>query len=679
MSNPIVRAAVLSLALLSGGLLAQGIPGIDPMPRAEERRPQPAQPSSEQPAAGPAQQEPSNPQQPATGPAQQPTANSEKPAEQAPAGRLDSELPLIRNLRVERVDDPGYSVRLSWDVSPHNDTAIYVVRYIRPTATRELVMDADSVAYPLLGPQETTFLDRGLPDGAYYYAVVTVYEATRSQGMNLVADGNYSTKPMIVYRSASPAQPGSAADQNARLQVRALSAVNAQSSVKLNWSAPANSNVSYNVYRSFEPMANPMALRVARRIGQTQANQLQFEDTTPPLGRVVYYGVTVNDPQTGEEGRELSFGQSYIQNVFQPVQVSQDRSRLLPDALTAYLENRDTVKLLWADPDGPVSSLRIYRSTRPISNAQELARATALGEVGRGVNSYRDRSLAPGVYYYALVPRDSSAQDVQAFVEGRTFTGFGSRILGGQSPGTVVENQQKPQQNDVRPDSQHPDPATQNTTRPYLSELRARVDGDSVQLSWRVVGRERARNVRLLLYRSDRSLRSWGDVRSHGDLLAELEADTQSYTDAGLPHGRYFYVLSLEADGHAEDRLLAGRNFVGSALAVGGGRPESDQQETASDLEEGSLAPGMVGLSRILQETYYRRSYGEAVRRIAPYVLGRGVDDSVKARAMLFTGMSYFHMGQFRSAMEFFLHERVRRQYPERARFWYNRSLERAR
>lgn len=665
MSNRIVTLCCLCVALYAGAIQAQAIPGIDTMPRAQART---------QPAPGPnTADKPTEQKQPET---EQPAGTENRPAntdseQPAPAaGALDDRLPLIRNLRVEKLEDPPHSVRVSWEVDPANDTSIYVGRYVRPTASRELLLEAESLASPPLGPKETSFVDRNIPDGAYYYVVVTVYEVSRGQAIRLVSNTNYTTTPMIINRSAVADSEEQRPVGGQVLSVRNLSAVNAQSSVKLNWS-PANAGgVVYNVYRSLEPLSSPLSLRAAQRLGQTQENRWNFEDEQPPVGRVVYYGVTVTDAGSGQEYQQLSLGQSYVQNVFRPTQVSQDRARLLPDALTAYLENRNTVKLLWVDPSSPVSSLRVYRSNRPITSAAELERATPLGEVARGVSNFRDINLSPGVYYYALVPRNELQQDVAAFVEGRTFTGFGARIQAGQSQ---VVDQQKPGET-TQPGGVNPD-----ESRPYLSDLRIRGEEDAARISWRIVGRERAQRLRLLLYRSTRPLRSWGDVRNHGDLLAEVDDGVSSYTDGGLPRGRYYYALSLEADGRGEDRLLAGRNFVADAVVIG----DRGAEETISESEAGrldtELPAGMVGLNRILKETYFRRDYGEAVRRIAPYVVGRGVNDAVRARAMLYTGMSYYHMGQYRSAMEFFLHERVRRSYPERARFWYNRSLERSR
>lgn len=668
---------------LTGAVTAQGIPGIDPLPRAnaEERKP-PA--SSEQKPGESAPSTQTN----------QPAADSGKPGEEKAAenqpGQLQS--PVIRNLRAEKVPDDPYSVRLTWEVDPANDTAIYVGRYVRPTTSRELVLEAENISTPPLGPKETTYLDRNIPDGAYYYVVVTVYEMSARDRLRLQANGNHTVDPMIIYRAAPGPQPqpgGQGQDtpqnQESPYEVRGLTAVNAQNSVKLNWGPPDARDVTYNIYRSVEPMANENALKVAQRLAQAPASRLYYEDLEPLAGRVAYYGVTVTDNRTGREYLTLTLNRSYVQNIFQPTRITEDRGRQLPQALTAFLENRNTIKLLWVDPEAPLSGLRVYRSPRPIANAQSLERAELLGEVRKGVNEYRDANLAAGVYYYALIPRDPSLAEVRTFAEGRTFTGIAMRI-------NVPAGEEK------KPEEKKPEekPAQENAderARTRLNNLRQTPGADFVQLEWDVLRAELSRDYRVAVYRAATPLRNFEDLRARGELLTELPRGVHTYVDGGLRPGRYYYALALTADGRSDPNMSVGRNFLADPAVVtgpqkpavdNGERPGPGEDRVRPDASEGALdeipgGPSMVALNRILAATYFRSDYGEAVRRLAPYVMSQRVPAQVRAKAMLYTGMAYYQMRQYRRAMEFFLHETVRREYPERARFWYNRSLERSR
>lgn len=682
MSNPFRTASLLIALFLTGAVTAQGIPGIDPLPRAsaEERKP----PSG-------AEQKPGE-TAPATD-ANIPAGDSRKPGEEKAAegepARLQS--PVIRNLRAEKVADDPTSVRLTWEVDPANDTAIYVGRYVRPTTSRELVLEAENISTPPLGPKETTFLDRNIPDGAYYYVVVTVYEMSARDRLRLQANGNHTVDPIIIYRTTpgtqpqageqSPDKPGHA--QESPYEVRGLTAVNAQSSVKLNWGPPDARDVTYNIYRSVEPMGNENALKVASRLAQAPASRLYYEDLEPLTGRVTYYGVTVTDNRTGREYLTLTLNRSFVQNVFQPTRIAEDRGRLLPEALTAFLENRNTIKLLWVDPEAPLAGLRVYRSARPIANAQALERAELLGEVRKGVNEYRDANLPAGVYYYALIPRDPALSEVRTFAEGRTFTGIAMRI-------NIAAGEEK------KPEEKKPEekPAQENAderSRTRLNNLRQTAGADFVQLEWDVLRAELSRDYRVAVYRAATPLRNFEDLQRQGELLTELPRGVHTYVDGGLRPGRYYYALALTADGRSDPNLSVGRNFLAEpALVSGPQKPAADAGERPGedrvrpDASEGALdeipgGPSMVALNRILAATYFRRDYGEAVRRLAPYVMSRRVPSQVRAKAMLYTGMAYYQMRQYRRAMEFFLHESVQREYPERSRFWYNRSLERAR
>ncbi|HNJ04481.1 MAG TPA: hypothetical protein PLB73_09535, partial [Leptospiraceae bacterium] len=57
--------------------------------------------------------------------------------------------------------------------------------------------------------------------------------------------------------------------------------------------------------------------------------------------------------------------------------------------------------------------------------------------------------------------------------------------------------------------------------------------------------------------------------------------------------------------------------------------------------------------------------------RSAPY------PDATRARALLYTGISYYKLGQYRTARRYFIDPVVRKELPDRSTFWNKRSLER--
>ena len=71
--------------------------------------------------------------------------------------------------------------------------------------------------------------------------------------------------------------------------------------------------------------------------------------------------------------------------------------------------------------------------------------------------------------------------------------------------------------------------------------------------------------------------------------------------------------------------------------------------------------------------------YVEAIRRLAPFVSSRSLAPNIQAKALLYTGLALYHTGQYRNAIDYFLTELVQKYYPDRAEFWYNRSIKRLR
>jgi hypothetical protein len=233
------------------------VPGIDSLPAAQAdavNRDSKTEPAKTQPTQPTQPSQPTQPTQP-TQPAQptqptQPAKVETEPTKPAPPADV------IKRLTIEKDKEHPYSARLTWEVDPANDTEIYVARFVRPPATRQLILESENLTTPPLGPKETTFLDRNMPEGSYYYAIVTGYQMSKKGTLSLKADENYTTRPFIIQRGhptedtkiqTPPTNPIQPVTQGP--QVQGLSAVSAESSVKLNWTAPAASRVVFNVYR----------------------------------------------------------------------------------------------------------------------------------------------------------------------------------------------------------------------------------------------------------------------------------------------------------------------------------------------------------------------------------------------------------------------------------------------
>jgi hypothetical protein len=103
---------------------------------------------------------------------------------------------------------------------------------------------------------------------------------------------------------------------------------------------------------------------------------------------------------------------------------------------------------------------------------------------------------------------------------------------------------------------------------------------------------------------------------------------------------------------------------------------EVDSSE-ASDEEEGPRAgrePSERGINNVIRRTFLAGDFAGAVRDLKPFF--RNSAPKVRAKAMFYTGMSRFRLGQYERAMRYFEHPLTRKYYRRNAEFWINRTQE---
>ena len=553
------------------------------------------------------------------GPPGETSGDPNAPVEEA----LSTEQPLVQRLKVVKHPSIPHSALVTWKVDPRNQTAIYIGRYSRPVSTRDLVFEAENLTAPPLGPREVQFVDRNIPDGTYYYVAVTSGEVGQGGRLLMRANQNYTTQPFVVFRDEQ--------DRVKRQQyyVINLTAVNGEDSVNLSWTPATARGIEHTIYRSADPLDNPAAFNGAVRLGTTPETTYDFKDTAPPRGQKYFYGVTVTSRANGQEYKELTRGQSFIGHAFRP-RVLGNLANQLPAGLAAFLQGEDA-RLMWTGPIQRPRELKIYRSGVPISNLSRLRAAKFVGKVRGGTTQYFDRGLRPGRYFYALIPVQPNGQDLREFWDGRTYTSNPLLVRGRNGPGI-----------------------TRLSARPSAPR--------DITIRWDV-RREGDTQLRYFLYRSDRPMQTAADVREVGQLIRTFEENVTTHVDRDLDPGRYFYALLVEVDAVLSERMIAGSNYLRRPVVLGGRRARNSAYE----------------LEYVLNMTYRRGLFGEAIRRLAPFIHNRNNPGEIVSRAMLYTGLAYYNLRLYRSALPIFMHAQVRRYYPERSRFWYNRTLEKMR
>ncbi len=707
--------SILAIIFLSSGVYSQGAanPGINPTPN-----PQPARGNREpipgidnidravdpQPRPNPDQKPGEKPVEPERKPEEKPVEPERKPEEKPveperkPEEKPAQDLPFIKNLKVELDPESQYSAKITWEVSAQNDTPVWVGRYIRPVTSKALVFEAYNLTSPALGPREVSFIDHNIPDGTYYYVVVTSREISREGTLVLRPDVNYTVRPFIVFRDNKPVEPERKPDEKPveperkpdekpvtnedDYRVFNLTAVNGERGVKLSWSPARARDIIYSIYRGESPLNSPEAVSLATRLGTVTEDIVNYEDLSPLADKNAHYAVTVTDKKTFNEFKKTIASQNWTQITFRRQQTSP--VDVLPNALTAYQDSRNSAQLLWIDPEQEFQDFSIYRATQPIASEGALNSAQYLGRVRKGSMLYQDKNLRPGNYFYALIPRDRNGRELRELREGRTFTGFGISIRDTGPDEKPFEPGRRPDEKPVEPERK-PDEKPVEVPEPVMLFLNGQaIHNDTVLLRWDVDPRG-TRDFKFRLYRSENPMRNQSELRANGILVNELSKDIKEYSDMELARGNYYYALVIDLQGRIQEIMVEGKNFLKRPVVVTGQptiiEPERkpDEKPTRVDDNQRHSPLNLDGLDDVIRRTYQRRLYGEAIRQMAPYIADDRLEGEVRAKAMFFTGLSYYYTGQYRSAVGMFVNQLVESVYPDRSRFWRNRAFERIR
>jgi len=622
---------------------------------------------------------------------------------------------VVSKLTAEVTKDDHNSVQLKWEVNERNESEIYVARLDEAILTHDKLLDAYNLTTPPLKSDETSFLDRGVPDGNYYYAVVTRDEVKRRGSITLIPGVNVTAQPVVI-KTETPEVPvsGPAKEAEPKFQeyrVKNLTAENRPESVMLRWDEPlkTNGDLVYSVYRGTHPMDSAENLKKATKLGEFPAGTVTYEDREPLPGKELFYGVTVTEKTTGHETLPLALYDSYIINTFKTEEGSETVSlaRQIPGALIATLYSGNGTKIYWVNPETEYSQLRLYRSSEPIISKEKLAEAKLLARISHGKTSYEDLNLKEGNYYYALMVNSPSGQEIDAFFEDHTYTANPVTI----QPETAKSEQ--PTEPEVKPEEGATEtPPTEEKVPPVAQEEKNEIlyfqvlpDGGDVRILWDLEKEDP--EISALLFRSERPLTHFSQVEKYGERITELSQDEKEYTDKELAPGSYYYALILQRNGQIDPEMKIGKNYLPTPIVMK--KPEEPkvepEHEVAKKPEEpkpdyGSQTPPHDGgdvhierlgfseqdfqkqmnrLNRILATTYVKGNFDSAVRYLQPIIEDEMINERVKARAMLYAGISYFNLKQYKKALKYFSNTTVMDAYPQRADFWYGRTVQRVR
>lgn len=632
---------------------AKGIPGVDPLELAKD---------------GPA----------SSGNTNDNNALTDSAAQADPS---DPGYPRIRNITVRPDPSEKNTARITWEAHPDLSTPVYVVRFTRPISTKEVLMESYAITTPPLKSGERAFVDRDLPQGAFYYAVVSTFELGQEGRLELRKGQNYTGVPFMVYRDGTEEADGgsSGGERPVNLDetdfvISGLTALNTEKSVVLNWKKLKIPDVRYTVYRSSKPLDSPERMQEATRLGTAQEHSPYFEDNNPVQGSRVYYGVGVTDLRDNTDYTRLRFERSYIDHVYQKPERKLQYEPFLPDSLMAYQVNKNTIRLLWVDPGPSVTGYSVYRASRPIQDETALKESLRLGSAVPGGNGFTDTGLPPGQYFYALIPKDQNGRDVAVLRPGRTFTTFSVGLRGPRSSADTGSEEAVPAEVDLI-SGQGSDLVK------VLQDLKAKSDSEGITIEWDFRDDVSTESVRILVYRANQPIRSPQEIRDHGNFVNDVPVEARRIRDERLGTGHYYFAI-------VEKNPLNGSRQViystPSPLSLAKGESEKEKPETTTDTtktepekEKPSQKVTETDLRTVLSRTYARQRYAEAVDQLDLLLL-EAENREIRAKIQFYRGISLYHVERYDDALKCFLNRDVKKLFPERTEFWYRRTLERS-
>lgn len=580
------------------------------------------------------------------------------------------------------------SIHLTWKDPDEKVTGFYIFRAEGPIFSEDRLNEAINLGFVRPGVQEYT--DTPDEEGVYYYALIPI-DQKGDEIRELIAGKSFTG-------AAATLKKETVTEGEDQYLVTNLKAMNLKDSVKLEWNSAIANNIYYTIYRVNRNGAENQSVK----LGNAREDSPRFVDNNPLPGTEVYYVVTVTSSKDNQEHRVLKFNQSFIKHTFTSGGGDAVDENTLPGTLVTYQDSADSVKIMWVDPSAPVQALQVYRHTKPINSMEELNRAKMTGTIKAGVSEFYDRGLTEGSYFYGIFPVNARGELIRAFVAGKTYTDIAVNIRGkrpGDSSNTTTDD--------------HTDSGTQSGS-PTLTDFRGEWDGRLVRLNWTLENRY-GDSIKYFLYRSRRPMKNFRDVRRNGRFMEELPSDQTSYRDQRPYPGNNYYAILIESNGKLLKDMREGKNFLSQPVFIRGRSSIMDNRREGSEsdqeydgygyddygsedwdeyrsrrynrISDDSIARRAMErygdphqqVNAVIAETYVNKHYDSAIPNLMVFAHDRQFPDEVRAKAMFYIGLSYFHMREYRRSLIIFMSELVKHYYPERSRFWYTKNVERLR
>lgn len=248
-----------------------------------------------------------------------------------------------------------------------------------------------------------------------------------------------------------------------------------------------------------------------------------------------------------------------------------------------------------------------------------------------------------------------------------------------------------------------PQPPAPVVTEPdvYFADFAAYSREKNIILTWHLA-RGRSIDRRIQIYRFTEEPKVIHDI-ARGILIAKLSGEINLYEDVPPAKGTYYYAIFVEsARGLEPASFNISRNLVGpvafNPTTTGSAvtppenkeitpppqkspRPAFESKETDESEEEEPAVSEVTaeekhsrGINAVIRRTFFRGEYRQAVRELRPFL--RNPSARVRAKAMFYTGLARYRMGQYERALKYFDHPLTKKFYRRNAEFWINKTTE---
>jgi len=508
------------------------------------------------------------------------------------------------------------SIYLLWE-PPSEDGEIIIARSNSIIDTPEKLYVADSLGrFPIQGKNTASnYYDYNLKPGTYYYAIVTV-EAVKKRTVVMLADQNYTTKPISIEETSAIAttSPLVSLNSNASNKTKTIGnlLIKAEGShIRVSWTPPWNAiakQTIYSLYRSNSPMNTMENMRKADKLVELSHPINTYLDLDLAKSQTLYYGVSVKEDDQAENlplEKNVSYRRIFFildkkgnAEVVKDNQISQPASEDTSKPQTSNKEESSsfTVRgfgydrkakgatLKWNPPNGAddTTQYTIYASTRSFDEGVNsfvggtVLKVAVISHPKTSI-SIKEIKQVESLYFAVTAKKADIAEDFN-LSDGNSFFKYEF-------------------DKDLVPEEKKEEITTSTTTNPEITKTNP----------------------------------------------------------SDIPK------LSSNLDKPKDDTVT-----------------EGNPENTSNQIEEPSIIYNSDSsiLDEILRTTYQKKEYSLAIYKLTQYAKVEK-DTILKGKAMFFMGICYFHLGEFKKSLKLFNRIETVQYNAERSQFWKNRSLDR--